>query len=463
MKAWEAVNLKDVCKKIGSGATPRGGSSVYLDHGKISLIRSQNVYNEHFNPDGLAFITSDAAEKLKNVIVEKDDVLLNITGDSVARCCLPDPSFLPARVNQHVAIIRPKPDILNSRYLRYFLVSPNQQYLLLSLAGAGGTRKALTKGMIESLEIPLPPLPEQRAIAEVLGSLDDKIALLRRQNETLEAMAQALFQSWFVDFDPVLDKALAAGNPIPEALQAKAKARKALGDKRKPLPEEIAALFPDRFRFEEELGWVPEGWGNLEIGEIVDSVSVTYPLSIVEKVIFLNTGDILNGQFLHKNFSNAEGLPGQAKKAIKKGDILYSEIRPKNKRFALVTFDAGEYVVSTKLMVLRARTTWDPLYAYFIMTQKSFIDHLQTLAESRSGTFPQITFNILSKVKILCPSEMSLIKLFTDNYLRPVFDKIHSNRSNSLILESLRDTLLPQLISGQIRLPEAEDLLKAQL
>jgi type I restriction enzyme S subunit len=223
---WKEISLKQVCQKIGSGATPRGGSSVYLESGEISLIRSQNIYNERFNPDGIVFISIDAAEKLKNVIVAEDDVLLNITGDSVARCCLPNPKYLPARVNQHVAIIRPKPDILDSRYLRYFLVSPQQQYFLLSLAGAGGTRKALTKGMIENLEILLPPLPEQRAIAQVLGSLDDKIALLRRQNETLEAMAQALFKSWFVDFDPVLDKALAAGHPIPEPLQAKAAAEK---------------------------------------------------------------------------------------------------------------------------------------------------------------------------------------------------------------------------------------------
>ena len=120
--------------------------------------------------------------------------------------CQVAPDVLPARVNQHVAIIRPDSANLDADYLRYYLVAPVMQTLLLSWAGSGGTRNALTKGMIEWLEVPIPPLREQRAIAHVLGTLDDKIELNRRMNETLEAMARALFKSWFVDFDPVRAK-----------------------------------------------------------------------------------------------------------------------------------------------------------------------------------------------------------------------------------------------------------------
>jgi type I restriction enzyme S subunit len=195
-----------------------------------------------------------------NVSVEPDDVLLNITGDSVARCCQPDIHVLPARVNQHVAIIRTKKNELIPTYLKYFLVSPTMQAHMLGLAGAGATRNALTKGMIENFIIPVPTLPTQRAIAHILGSLDDKIELNRQMNETLESMAQALFKSWFVDFDPVIDNAIAAGNPIPEPLQARAAARKKLVGSRKPLPQNIQKQFPDRFVQTDELGWVPEGW-----------------------------------------------------------------------------------------------------------------------------------------------------------------------------------------------------------
>ena len=213
----------------------------------------------------MVYITEEAAQKLNNVIVEEEDVLINITGDSVARVCMPDASILPARVNQHVAILRPEKKEFDSKYLRYFLIAPFQQTLLLNLASAGATRNAITKGMLESFEVIKPPLPEQKAIAHILGSLDDKIELNRQMNQTLEQMAQALFKSWFVDFDPVIDNALAAGNKIPESLQKRAEQRRMLsqskqGDKRKPLPEDIQSLFPAEFEFSEELDrWMPRG------------------------------------------------------------------------------------------------------------------------------------------------------------------------------------------------------------
>jgi type I restriction enzyme S subunit len=116
----KTVKLGDVCEKIGSGATPRGGSEVYQSAG-VSLIRSQNIYNEGFKKDGLAYISNHHAYELENVTVKSDDILLNITGDSVARTCQVPEEILPARVNQHVAIIRPRKDILDARYLRYFL------------------------------------------------------------------------------------------------------------------------------------------------------------------------------------------------------------------------------------------------------------------------------------------------------------------------------------------------------
>ena len=207
-EGWVSLRLGELCTKIGSGATPRGGKEVYLNEGPCSLIRSQNVYNNRFSRAGLVFITERMSTELNNVEVLPGDVLLNITGDSVARACQVPPDVLPARVNQHVAILRPDASKLSARFLRYFLVSPRTQTLLLSWARSGGTRNALTKGMIESLDICAPAdVTVQRSIAHILGTLDDKIELNRRMNETLEAMARALFKSWFVDFDPVRAKA----------------------------------------------------------------------------------------------------------------------------------------------------------------------------------------------------------------------------------------------------------------
>ncbi|MCW6636366.1 restriction endonuclease subunit S, partial [Yersinia ruckeri] len=267
---WPSVKLGDYCCKIGSGATPKGGSSVYQESGYICLIRSQNVHNEGFNESGLVYIDEAAATKLKNVVVERNDILLNITGDSVARVCLASETFLPARVNQHVAIIRPNTDDFDSRFLRYVLVSPKVQALLLNLSSAGATRNALTKKMIEDFEVSKPPLDVQIIIADMLESLDNKITLNRQINQTLDQMAQALFKSWFVDFDPVVDNALDAGFfeqdlEFSDELLRRAEARKAVRENAdfKPLPEDIRQLFPAAFEecSEPSLGlggWVPE-------------------------------------------------------------------------------------------------------------------------------------------------------------------------------------------------------------
>lgn len=195
---WKTYRLGDICKKIGSGATPRGGKVNYLDSG-ISFIRSQNVYNLRFQMEGLVFIGEEAAQKLQSVTVEPGDILLNITGDSVARTCQVPQEILPARVNQHVLIVRPNHDLVSSFFLSYVLASPQMQAEMLNLAvGKGASRNALTKEMVEALCISLPPLEEQERIAGVLGAYDDLIAVNERRMVLLEEAAHRLYRDRFV-------------------------------------------------------------------------------------------------------------------------------------------------------------------------------------------------------------------------------------------------------------------------
>lgn len=156
---WQQKNLGDIAFKIGSGATPKGGKESYRNNG-ISLIRSMNVRNGQFEYKDLAHISDEQAARLENVIVEKNDVLLNITGASVARCCIVPDNILPARVNQHVCIIRCKDDIL-PEFLNFLLIDNNYQDLLWGIAGSGATREAITKQQIESLQIIVPPKIKQ--------------------------------------------------------------------------------------------------------------------------------------------------------------------------------------------------------------------------------------------------------------------------------------------------------------
>ncbi|MCL4377416.1 MAG: restriction endonuclease subunit S, partial [Actinobacteria bacterium] len=193
----KTVKLKPYCKKIGSGITPRGGDSVYIDNG-VALIRSQNVYNGTFLNQGLAFIDNDIAQRMKGVTVEKNDILLNITGDSVARCCIIPDAILPARVNQHVSIIRTYINELNPRFLMYFLISPLMQARMLSFAGSGGTRKALTKEMIENFDLPLIDCLTQKKIVSLLSVYDNLIDTTHRRIQLLEEAGRLLFREWFV-------------------------------------------------------------------------------------------------------------------------------------------------------------------------------------------------------------------------------------------------------------------------
>ena len=186
---WEVKRLGDLCEKIGSGATPLGGASSYCQTG-IALIRSQNVVDTRFSFDGLAYINSDQADELANVEVLSKDVLLNITGDSVARVCTVPDSALPARVNQHVCILRTIAKKCHYLYLVYRLVVEKKR--LLAAAFGGGTRNALTKADVEAFTIPCPPLPEQRRIAEALGAVDKLIDSLDAQIEKKRRIAQGL-------------------------------------------------------------------------------------------------------------------------------------------------------------------------------------------------------------------------------------------------------------------------------
>lgn len=194
MTSLKPYKLSKVCTKIGSGATPRGGKEAYLSHSAICLIRSQNVLDFSFSTEGLAYIDNTQAKELDNVTIYPNDVLLNITGDSVARVCSVPSYIKEARVNQHVAILRADEKELHWSFLKYYLLNPEIKSHLLTLASAGATRKAITKGMLEELEIKAPDYDKQCHIAEILSALDDKIELNRQMNQTLEEMAQLLFK-----------------------------------------------------------------------------------------------------------------------------------------------------------------------------------------------------------------------------------------------------------------------------
>ena len=196
-KGWKVKKLGELCSKIGSGATPRGGNESYKDEG-ISLIRSLNVYNNEFRRKDLAYIDDEQAAALSNVTLLENDVLLNITGASVARCCIVPSDLLPARVNQHVCIIRPLDNVLVPIFLNKVLTNISYQARLLALARSkAATREALPKSVVDSLLIPLPPLPLQHSFAQKIEQIEQQKAAIQKTITDLETLLAARMQYWF--------------------------------------------------------------------------------------------------------------------------------------------------------------------------------------------------------------------------------------------------------------------------
>lgn len=218
----------------------------------------------------------------------------------------------------------------------------------------GSVREVMDWDEMCKVELPVPEIEKQRQIVKAYNTINDRIALKRKINDNLADFVDSVYYDWFIcSHSPYADKKMV----------------------------------------ESEFGLIPANWRITELGEMIESYSKAHSFD-KDYLIFLNTSDILAGDFLTEDYRFISDLPGQAKKSIQAGDILFSEIRPANKRYALVSFPAEDYVVSTKLMVLR--TTQEEisnLRIYHYLTMKSTLNELHREADGKSGTFPQITFD----------------------------------------------------------------------
>ena len=211
-EGWEEKKLIEITNKIGSGATPRGGNESYKTEG-ISLVRSMNVHDFEFREKNLAFIDEKQAKELNNVTLQENDVLLNITGASVARCCLIPKEYLPARVNQHVSIIRAKNEIIAPIFLNLLLTSKFYKDQLLFTGEQGATRQAITKAQLEVFKIAFPKnIKEQKNLMNKLGALSNETkkleAIYQQKINDLEELKKSVLQkpSSSTSFEKILLK-----------------------------------------------------------------------------------------------------------------------------------------------------------------------------------------------------------------------------------------------------------------
>ena len=387
MSKWKTEKLRNCCSKIGSGSTPKGGSTVYIDRG-TSLIRSQNVYNLSFDYDGLTHITDEAADKLKGVTLQANDILLNITGDSVARTCTVPNDVLPARVNQHVAIIRANPSIIIPRYLNYYLASPYMQSYMLNLAvGKGASRNAMTKAMIENFEIPCPPIDIQQRISTILSRYDSLIENYQKQIKLLEEAAQRLYKEWFVDLH-----------------------------------------FPD-YENSKIVDGIPEGWEKKKVGDLISKVQRT-------RQVAANNYQI-TGKFpvIDQSRNYIAGYTDDCE-CVLNVTIPYIVFGDHTRVLKYVPFSFAKGADGTQLIMSNDLER---------MPQSLFYNSLIEIDLSNYSYARH--FKYLKEESILVPSK-DIAERY-DKIVSKYFQSIQKNREQIRLLTEARDRLLPKLMSGE--------------
>lgn len=421
------VKLKDITTKIGSGATPSGGKQSYKTTG-IALIRSLNVFDLNFSYDELAYINDEQAKKLNNVTIEPDDILLNITGASVARCCILPKNLLPARVNQHVSIIRINKGLANPYFIQYLLVSPYYKQKLLSIAQGGATREALTKESIENFEIIIPKSKNtQDKIAKILSNYDDLIENNNKRIKILEEMAQKIYKEWFVDFK---------------------------------FPGHETATFKDS-----ELGKIPSNW---EIKEVSD-ISKLYKGKSYKSSELCNKGEGL--PFLNLKCIEKDG--GFKRDGLKyfngkynNNHIVYPEdiimaVTDMTQERRLVARPARiphnwykKYVMSMDLVKLIPSDNMERSYLYSLLKYSNFSDEVKNHANGANVL--HLNPKNIEQFELVVADKNTRDKFGEIvNQIYSEIDVLYLKNEN---LKQTRDILLPRLIAGEIDVEKMEVL-----
>ena len=379
------------------------------------------------------------SREMERFSLQSGDLLFarrSLVAEGAGKCSIVMEIDEPTTFESSIIRARPDPLCLNSLFAYYLFNSPHGKYLLGTIlrhvAVAGITGSDLVK-----LKIPVPSIIEQRAIAHILGSLDDKIELNRRMNQTLEAMARAIFKSWFVDFDPV---------------RAKAQGRET------GLPYEIASLFPDGFQ-DSELGEIPAGWGVGTLSKIINIIGGGTPKT---KKLDYWGGDIPwfsvvdapceSDVFVidtEKHITHL-GLENSSAKILRKGTTIISA-RGTVGKCALV---GRPMAMNQSCYGLQGKKGQEDYFVYF--TIKRQVSDLQR--SGHGSVFNTITRDTFNTIRIAIPPN-ALISFYEEK-VQSLMAAILKNSYENGILASLRDTLLPKLISGELRVPDAENFLE---
>lgn len=392
-------------------------------------------------------LSYEKAKKLTFGYIESRDVLLSHNA-TVGRVAITPKLTEPVLVGTSLTYFRTDHERLLPEYLAAYLSGVDFQNELKAVMGLS-TRNQVPITTQRKLEIVIPPITEQKQIVRILGSLDDKIELNRKMNATLEGMAQALFKSWFVDFDPVIDNALVVGNPIPDELAQRAEIRRqALADG--TANREAARLFPAAFQHTESMGWIPEGW---EVRAVSNAISINPSTKLKKGEVapfadmkaLPTSGYAIDGVF-EKEYS------GGAK--FKNGDVLLARITPclENGKTGIVDFLTDSDPVgfgSTEFIVLRSKGDLSTAFIACLARDSNFRKHCVQSMIGSSGR-QRVHNSCFESYYLALPKNRDVVAKFSGLAV-PAFTKAEKQSNENMTLGQLRDTILPKLISGELK------------
>ena len=467
---WKSTSLGELTDLAGGTAYK---SADFKDFG-VPVLKTKNVKTNHLNFDDLSYVPKKTAQKYKNVAAEKDDLLITMTGNRYGTnqdTWVGKVAFFDREeqyfINQRVGRLRVKDNQqIDPRYLAYCLSSYDYQLLFISTATGGGGQANLSPDQIYSVQVPLPSLSTQKKISEVLGTLDDKLALNRQISQSLEGIAQAIFKSWFVDFDPVRAKVAAmeeGRDPLRAAMCAISGKRDeeldALPRERLEALKATAALFPEGLEAS-ELGEIPEGWqyrqaqslAEIAIGKTPPRKEPKWFSTNPDDFVWVSIKDLGAGGIYIWNSSEylvEEAINEKNVRVVPDNTVLLS--------FKLtvgrVAITVGEVTTNEAIAHFKldedAHITTEYLYSYL----KQF-DYL--LLGSTSSIATAVNSKTIKSMPILYPS-FDLIRAFTDACV-PGFSEIKNRAFENSALATLRDTLLPKLLSGELSVAAADEL-----
>lgn len=427
---------------LSSVAKVQGGfafkSKTFTGEG-IPVLKISNVRHRIVDTNHLVYVSQEIATSAQRYLVNDGDILISMTGSGpsapaslvgrVARYSGPDGRYL---INQRVGRIVVNEALVDRRYIYYCLSEPAVQQTLVSIATGSANQVNISGTQIESLAIPLQPLPNQRRIVEILGTLDDKIELIRKTNETLEKLARTTFKSWFIDFDPVI---------------AKQNGTKPFG-----LDDATASLFPYSFE-SNDTGKVPKGWQILPTNEIFE-INPKYSLIKGSDYSYTEMADLPTGSMCVSDSRIRKFTSGSR---FTLGDTLIARITPclENGKTAFVDYlNEGEIGWgSTEFIVMRSRSPYPLEASYLLAREEAFRTHLITNMTGSSGR-QRVPESCFSKFYIAKPT--AEVGIAFRRIVEPIFQMIRANTLESITLASTRDLLLPRLLSGELLIKDAK-------